>query len=467
MDFIRFFLKAKGAWVLSGCLAACLVFSGCKENVFDNGIVDRDQSVDSCTVGGTRCDNNAVQTCKQQNGKATWVDTQTCTRALQVCKKVNGAHTCVTLPSCTDNKTNLEETDVDCGGSQCPACDNNNRCKIDRDCKSKVCAKGVCMPCRAGSFSCLGNYLRRCKGDNSGWDNMQTCDPKQNEACDAKLKKCEKLKPTGSPKPTGTYYLFGYFEKGASDFRGGYDVDGYGDRLYVNNSRKLDVYQVTLKQGVDGKADPNQHPDNPKKKGPIVERQLKYLKTYPNVSLGSPSVGEIYAEKDRVYFLKEDSSVTNLYEYDFATGKTTIKVKGTMRLCCVGFDEQARQWFFAHNSSNRVVYAYWPKGAGIAAEFWYPDLAGSHLDGMEVVTDPKTKRSYVYVSDMTSDFLAQWYFDRDKDAWVQMNVFKYDETKNQYVEGMGFGAFQHFWATSGKALYEVGGGDLQKYVGIK
>jgi hypothetical protein len=32
------------------------------------------------------------------------------------------------------------------------------------------------------------------------------------------------------------------------------------------------------------------------------------------------------------------------------------------------------------------------------------------------------------------------------------------------VEGMGFGAFNHFWATGGYSLYEVGGGDLTTYV---
>ena len=59
------------------------------------------------------------------------------------------------------------------------------------------------------------------------------------------------------------------------------------------------------------------------------------------------------------------------------------------------------------------------------------------------------------------------YRDKTTGKWVQKNVFEYKEDQNQYVEGMGFGAFQHFWITSGKALYEVGGGDLQEYVGIK
>jgi hypothetical protein len=31
------------------------------------------------------------------------------------------------------------------------------------------------------------------------------------------------------------------------------------------------------------------------------------------------------------------------------------------------------------------------------------------------------------------------------------------------VEGMGFGALNHFWATGGDSLYEIGGGDLSEY----
>ena len=59
---------------------------------------------------------------------------------------------------------------------------------------------------------------------------------------------------TNSPNKTGTYYLFSNFKKGASAWKGGYDVDSYVDvvadtetnYIYVNNAKKLDVYKVTL-----------------------------------------------------------------------------------------------------------------------------------------------------------------------------------------------------------------------------
>jgi hypothetical protein len=39
-----------------------------------------------------------------------------------------------------------------------------------------------------------------------------------------------------------------------------------------------------------------------------------------------------------------------------------------------------------------------------------------------------------------------------------------DTPTGSLVEGMGFGAFNHFWATGGDSLYEVGGGDLTTYI---
>ena len=67
---------------------------------------------------------------------------------------------------------------------------------------------------------------------------------------------------------------------------------------------------------------------------------------------------------------------------------------------------------------------------------------------------------------MTSDFIAQYV--KEKTGWKQENLFQYEQKEGDFVEGMGFGAFHHFWITGPNdaygALYEVGGGDLQQYV---
>ncbi len=466
-----------GKRVLIAGIAMLAVGAAACESKFLGGLGDGwsggNSDGEACQLGNQRCQSGMIYVCKQgSSGLPTWQQHKVCTTH-QTCKHVGGVATCVDIASCNDGKKNQDETDTDCGGASCGKCADGKQCKKDDDCMNKACSGGVCKPCKAGQASCLGNFLRECAPDGSGWNTIKTCNPSSYEKCDPVKKVCEVLKAQGSPTPTGKYYLYSQFHRDSTTFRGGYDVDGYGDLLYVNNSRKLDVYKIELVDtDGDGKMEPDQHPEYKKNQGPIEARKLTYIKTYPGVTLGQPSVGEIFAEKDRIYFVKVEGSGSNIYEYIFATGQVNKVVSSKIRLSCIGYDSVRKQWYGAYNSSKRVVYNYWPNGGGFAAQFWYPDLAGSHLDGIEVVLDPNYKstaepgwkRTYVYVSDMTSDFLAQYYFDEKTKLWVQANVFEYKETQNQYVEGMGFGAFNHFWMTSGKMLYEVGGGDLQKYV---
>src|SRR5690606_26216781 len=59
------------------------------------------------------------------------------------------AGTCVE-PSCSDAAANGNETDVDCGGPDCPACADNLGCVEAGDCDSGVCTGGVCVPPSCG-----------------------------------------------------------------------------------------------------------------------------------------------------------------------------------------------------------------------------------------------------------------------------------------------------------------------------
>lgn len=47
-------------------------------------------------------------------------------------------------PLCIDGIKNGTETDSDCGGVSCTACDTNRRCLTARDCQSGVCTGGAC-----------------------------------------------------------------------------------------------------------------------------------------------------------------------------------------------------------------------------------------------------------------------------------------------------------------------------------
>lgn len=48
-------------------------------------------------------------------------------------------------PSCSDGVLNVDETDVDCGGIDCDACDDGSSCQVASDCTSGVCPLGTCV----------------------------------------------------------------------------------------------------------------------------------------------------------------------------------------------------------------------------------------------------------------------------------------------------------------------------------
>ena len=49
------------------------------------------------------------------------------------------------VPRCGDLVKNGGETDVDCGGSDCPPCESNELCKINRDCDRVLCTNSTCQ----------------------------------------------------------------------------------------------------------------------------------------------------------------------------------------------------------------------------------------------------------------------------------------------------------------------------------
>src|SRR5206468_6563287 len=52
-----------------------------------------------------------------------------------------GHKTTPVFPTCGDNKTNADETDVDCGGPLCSPCNTGKACLIDKDCRSMICSR--------------------------------------------------------------------------------------------------------------------------------------------------------------------------------------------------------------------------------------------------------------------------------------------------------------------------------------
>lgn len=406
----------------------------------------------ACIVGSSQCNGLVPQTC-QLGG--IWANGAACPYAC-----TNGACTGSCKPGSTQCKFGKAQT---CGAGA--EWDPPTDCEFG-------CENGACKTtCLAGEFNCYGNEIRQCQpGPPPKWVPTSTvCSAQGGQKCDPKTGTCQAVPVVGSTTPSGKYYQFAVFKTGSSAFMGGYDVTSYGDYVYVNRSSQyLDVYKVTLLDSDgDGDLEPNQHPDNPDNTGPVEQRTLElvqsFTKTADSTPLGPASQASLHARgTDKIYMLgpAHDGVVS---EYVYATKTTSVVVQPTaaspyMSFLAFGYGDGK---FYGGNESARRVYSYHEPTKAWVAEFGYPNLAGSHMDGMEIVISPKTGEQYVYVTDMTSDFIGQYRLDPVQ-GWVQEKLFEYNDSTSSAIEGFGFGTLNHFWATSGTFVYELGGGDIQK-----
>ena len=251
----------------------------------------------------------------------------------------------------------------------------------------------------------------------------------------------------------GNYYV--YANESASSlgltslgFYSVYDVDSYGDYIYANvGSGNIARWTV----GLSGGTDANMHPDNPDATGPMVARTFTDLQIYNNTGIGGISTSEIYATNEALYFRAAGGSWGGfgapLLRYDLTTSAVTTELSSAGSF--LAYDEVSSTWYTGHEGT-REVYSW--NGLAWDHEFAYTDMAGSHMDGMEFVNGS------MFVSDMTSDYLLQATYNSGTGDWDRTNLFTYSDPG--YVEGMGFGAFDHFWIGDG-GLVEIGGGELQ------
>jgi len=271
------------------------------------------------------------------------------------------------------------------------------------------------------------------------------------------------------------YYMYADFYSGNTAFLGGYDVDSYGDYIYVNrNGTTIDRYTVTTApetatqnvntspnnygaDGIVGGGDDNI--------GPMLTRTLSYDASYSVGLIGAASISEIYATDDRLYFL-DNADAVSYYEFaGGATGTVTDSLgaatdswgKGSMLA-----QSADGTWYVAGEDGNIRSYN------GTSWDWLTHHTVspgGSHLDGLEIVSLDVTDDSidnaeeWIFAADMTSDYMQRYSLDG---VWQEEYTYS-DLGQALYVEGMGFGANDHFWATSGSHLYEIGGG---AFVGI-
>lgn len=410
-----------------------------------------------CTPGAKSCNGLVPQFC-EANG--TWTPLTPCPYAC------NGGEC---YGSCSPGTTQ-------CKLGKAQTCGNDAQWGAKSDCEFGCdSATGTCKTaCSPGEFNCAGNTVMQCDpGPPAKWvpKNPSTvCQASSGQTCDAKTGTCVACPTIGTTTPSGEYYQYSTFLTSGGIFKGGYDVTSFGDYIYVNrSSANIDVYKVTLLDSDgDGKLEPNQHPSNPKETGPIEQRVLTFDKTIvkaapDNAPVGPASTASLRALSNADIYSLGPTKNGGIRLYDFTSKATTNVITPaatTLTFSFFGYGADWKMWY-AGNESARRVFSFHEPSKAWKVEFCYPNLAGSHMDGMDVVVSPKTGIEYVYVSDMTSDFIAQYRRD-DAQGWVQEALYKYTDSTSSAVEGFGFGALKHFWATGGSTLIEVGGGDIQE-----
>ncbi len=164
--------------------AVCM--GGSVVNQDDSGDVLDDKNActtDACVMGapmstptgaGTACtsaDNANAKVCDSQANCVECLFSGDCMMPNPVCDQ--GTHTCIPA-TCGDNDKNGAETDVDCGGGQCPPCDDGKDCDVDADCTSIVCGgNGKCT-----APNCNDNVKNGTETDiDCGQDCLNQCGP--------------------------------------------------------------------------------------------------------------------------------------------------------------------------------------------------------------------------------------------------------------------------------------------------
>lgn len=180
--------KVLAAQTLKDCVTVVCDGAGATKSIPDDADKPDDANDctdDTCTAGiaahppkavGAACTMGGGKRCSSASTCVECVADADC--ASQVCDTMTS--TCA-LMVCGDNKKNGSETDVDCGGTQCPPCAAGKACATNADCVGAACVGLVCAAtCTDGvkngtetDVDCGGSCAAKCdvtKGCSAGAD---------------------------------------------------------------------------------------------------------------------------------------------------------------------------------------------------------------------------------------------------------------------------------------------------------
>ncbi len=251
-----------------------------------------------------------------------------------------------------------------------------------------------------------------------------------------------------------------YYEFSVYDTPGytGYDVACFGNDIYYG--RGTSVFKTTVSVAdVSLKDEPRFLADGVT---PNPSYQIRTFTAPTSITLGSSvngtGGGELYV--DSTYIYRTSGNDVKQFNKSDGTYVATV-VDATSGIGYANYlSYGGGKWW---SGSGRDVFSFSAGDSAWTQEFTWSNMAGGHGDGMEYVN------GFVFVSDMTSNFLAQWGQGDNPDTleietgWTEWNRFAYTEIggTNKVLEGMGFGALGHFWGGAGTSIYELGGGEIQ------
>ncbi len=255
--------------------------------------------------------------------------------------------------------------------------------------------------------------------------------------------------------PIYEFLTYANFGINNSCYTPGQGVGGYKNKLYVATyDQYCYVYEVSIPEG----EDPNMHPDNPEAPGPIAPRNLTFIEKHDILAdIGGSihqSKSEFYVDDTGIYYGPAPGGIHKWNHNWNYQGKV---VDVSLASETLAYDANNDVWYAG--LSNRDIYSFRPgTDTSWQYEFTYPDYVGGHHDGLEFVN------GFLWISDMTSNWVGQWKKD-STGLWNETARYNYDTPIDDDVEGMGFGAFGHLWATGWSRLYEIGGKELGTVLG--
>ncbi len=255
------------------------------------------------------------------------------------------------------------------------------------------------------------------------------------------------------------YYVFGYYRPGGAS--GCYGPGGFIDETnavgrgagkeYLAFSDGSTGYLFEVKAN----GDPTLHPQDPEHTGPVAPREFTL------VSKGSApgnTTSAYVIDKTGIYH----GAYNGIRHWDFQwhdLGNLGVDPPpGGTQTFTRNYD--TGDWWCG--TAGRAIYRVKNGQKKWKYIFTYPDLQGSHQDGMTYANGS------LFISDMTSDHIIQYRLDKHGKPIDPGNTpfNKFDYSAAPVVENMGIGPFYHIWVNGGwgAECYELGGGKLQQFL---